>query len=82
MNLLAMNLQYISDSKGNTTGVYIPINEWNSLKNKYKGIENEVDDALPGWHKEIVLKRLDDYNKGKTKALDFDKVMDDIENEL
>lgn len=77
-----MNLQYISDSKGNTTGVYIPINEWNSLKNKYKGIEDEAADTVPAWHKEIVLKRLDDYNKDKSKAMDFDTAMDDIENEL
>lgn len=77
-----MNLQYISDSKGNTTGVYIPINEWNSLKDKYKGIEDEVAHTIPGWHKEIVLKRLDDYNKDKTQALDFDTAMDDIETAL
>ncbi len=77
-----MNLQYISDSKGNTTGVYIPINEWNLLKNKYKGIEDEVADAVPTRHKEIVLNRLADYNKDKTQALDFDTAMDDIENEL
>jgi len=77
-----MNLQYISDSKGNTTGVYIPINEWNSLKNKYKGIEDEAADTVPGWHKEIVLKRLEDYSKDKTQALDFDTAMDDIEKEL
>jgi len=77
-----MNLQYISDSKGNTTGVYIPINEWNSLKSKYKGIEDDAGDTVPGWHKEIVLKRLEGYNKDKTQALDFDTAIDDIEKEL
>lgn len=77
-----MNLQSILDSKGNTTGVYIPINEWNSLKNKYKGIEDEAADTVSGWHKEIVLKRLEDYNKDKTQAMDFDTVMDDIETAL
>jgi len=34
-----MSLQFISDSMGQTTGVFIPINEWNELKDKYKGIE-------------------------------------------
>ena len=58
-----MNLQYISDSKGNTTGVYIPINEWNALKEKYEGIENEAMDNIPDWHKEVVLKRINDQEQ-------------------
>ena len=76
-----MNLQYISDSKGRTTGVFIPINEWNELKNKYKDIEKE-EINVPEWHIELVLKRLDDYKKKPDSALDFDSAMDDIEREL
>jgi len=34
-----MNVQYISDYRGNTTGVFIPIQEWEGLKSKFKGIE-------------------------------------------
>lgn len=34
-----MNIQYISDYKGNTTGVFIPIQEWEGLKSKFKGLE-------------------------------------------
>ena len=73
-----MNLQYISDSTGKTTGVFIPISEWNKLKNKYKGIEQEQID-LPGWQMDEVRKRLDDYKKNPEQAMDFDSVMDDIE---
>ncbi len=29
-----MNLQYITDDKGRTTGVYIPIKEWDNLRAK------------------------------------------------
>lgn len=76
-----MNLQYISDSTGQTTGVFIPIKEWNELKIKYKGIEQEEAD-VPEWHKDIVRNRLDDYTKNSDQALDFDSVMDDIEKEL
>jgi hypothetical protein len=76
-----MNLQFISDSTGETTGVYIPIKEWNELKSKFKGIENvEID--IPEWHKEIVRQRLVDYKKYPEKALDFDAAMDDIEKSL
>lgn len=76
-----MNLQYISDSKGQTSGVFIPINEWNDLKDKYKGIEHEAID-IPEWHKELVRQRLDDYNLNPSSAMDFDSAMDDIEKEL
>jgi phosphorylcholine metabolism protein LicD len=76
-----MNLQYISDSKGQTTGVFIPINEWNDLKSKYKDIEGEEID-IPEWHKDLVRQRLDDYKKNPGSALDFDAALDDIEKEL
>ena len=60
-----MNLQYISDNKGKTTGVFIPINDWEYLKNKYKEIDQEEKHSfeIPAWHKEIVLQRLDEYRK-------------------
>jgi hypothetical protein len=76
-----MNLQYISDSSGRTTGVFIPINEWNDLKDKYKGIEQEEVD-IPQWHKDLVRQRLEDYRKNPGSAMDFDAAMDDIEKEL
>jgi hypothetical protein len=41
-----MNLQYISDNKGKTTGVFIPIEEWEALKSKYKGLGDNPGIAL------------------------------------
>jgi len=76
-----MNLQYISDSKGKTTGVFIPINDWNELKSKYKNIESE-DIDIPEWQKRLVLKRLENHKKNPDSVLDFDSAMDDIENDL
>lgn len=76
-----MNLQYISDSKGQTTGVFIPINEWNELKNKYKDIDQE-EINVPEWHKDLVLKRIEDYRKNPDSAMDFDQALEDIEKDL
>lgn len=78
-----MNLQYISDNKGNTTGVFIPIHDWEYLKNKYKEIEHEEKDMfeIPEWHKEIVLKRLEAYRKNPDNVLDWDDVQKEIEKE-
>ncbi len=79
--VIIMNLQYISDSKGKTTGVFIPIKEWNKLKVKYKGIEQEEID-IPEWHKYMARERLADYHKNPDTAEDFNDAMDDIEKEL
>lgn len=76
-----MSLQYISDSKGKTTGVFIPIKEWNALKNKYKGIEQE-DLHIPSWHLNEVRDRINDYRNNPDQALDFNNSMDEIESEL
>lgn len=76
-----MNLQYISDSKGKTTGVFIPIAEWNKLKSKYKGIEQE-DINIPSWQRDKVNERLANYDTDPGQALDFDTAIDDIEKDL
>lgn len=73
-----MNLQYITDSNGQTTGVFIPIKEWNALKTKFKGIDQEGLE-VPEWHKEIVRKRMELYSNNPGQVLDFDASMDDIE---
>ncbi len=74
-----MNVQYISDNTGKTTGVFIPISEWNELKGKFKDIE-QID--IPEWQIKEVRKRLEDYKKNPGQATDFDAAMDDIEKDL
>jgi hypothetical protein len=76
-----MNLQFISDSTGETTGVYIPIKEWNELKGKFKEID-QVEIDIPGWHKDVVRQRIADYKKSPEQALDFDTAIEDIDNGL
>jgi hypothetical protein len=76
-----MNLQYISDSKGKTTGVFIPITEWNALKSKYKGIEEEQIN-FPDWQISEVRERMVNYQRNPNQALDFDESMDNIEEDL
>jgi len=36
-----MNLQYNYDNAGRPIGVFIPIDEWNKLKTKYKELEQD-----------------------------------------
>lgn len=73
-----MKLQYIADSEGITTGVYIPISEWEELKTRFKGIEEEETYDIPQWHKDVVLARLKEFKKNSEYALDFESAMEDL----
>jgi len=71
-----MNLQYISDNKGNTTGVFIPIEDWEYLKNKFDDLKKEEENmySVPEWHKDIIMKRLKDYRENPGNVLDWEQV--------
>lgn len=73
-----MNVQYISDDDGQTTGVFIPISDWLKIKSL---IKNE-DLELPFWQQEELSKRLKSLNSNKEQLLDFDVAMAEIEKEL
>jgi len=76
-----VNIQYISDSEGMPTGVFIPLNDWNRIKEKYGDIEDELID-LPQWQKDELDRRLEEHRKDPGQVLDFDTTMDDIDSEL
>jgi len=50
--------QYTYDSSGNPIGVFIPINDWNNITEKYSGIED-----VPEWEKHLIGQRLDFIEK-------------------
>ncbi|REA62059.1 hypothetical protein DSL64_10400 [Dyadobacter luteus] len=77
-----MKLQYIADSKGITTGVYIPIAEWEEMKIRFEGIEAEETDNIPQWHKDVVMARLKESGEKSESVLDFDIAMDDLERSI
>lgn len=79
-----MSLQYIADSRGRTTGVFIPIRDWTKLIKKYKGLEKDEQEMafVPEWQKKIVRERIAKYDNDPKSWLDFDQAMDDIEKEL
>jgi hypothetical protein len=80
-----MTLQFIHDNRGNTTGVFIPIEEWQWLKTKYTDLQKEEAQnvvELASWQKQIIDDRLSDYYKNPEDVNDFDKTIDDIEKSL
>ena len=74
-----MNVQYITDDNGMTTGVYIPISDWIGLKSRYIDINEET--TIPEFHKELVRNRLNEYDNNFGKELDFDDVLSELKNE-
>jgi hypothetical protein len=80
-----MTLQFIHDNRGNTTGVFIPIEEWQYLKTKYSELQKEESENVfefAPWQKQIIDERLNDYYQNAKDLADFDKTIDDIEKRL
>lgn len=80
-----MALQFIQDVKGNTTGVFIPIEEWQDLKSKYSDLQIQeiaVSTHIPLWQKQIIDNRLNDYHNNADDLADFDETLNSIEKAL
>ena len=80
-----MTLQFIRDTRGNTTGVFIPIEEWQTLKARYNDLQIEEASTVmepAHWQKTIIDERLNDYYIHPDEVADFDKTIDEIENNL
>jgi hypothetical protein len=76
-----MSLQYISDSKGKTSGVYIPIQEWNRLKKKYtilKMLEGKDEDLKILNDLRDAVNDINLINQGKLKAKTFNEFLDEL----
>ncbi|MFC3417556.1 hypothetical protein [Algoriphagus hitonicola] len=70
-----MSLQYITDERGQTTGVFIPISEWIKLKSKFEGIEEEAQ-TIPKWQKEIIRERI--KNTKPEEYLSWNEIRDQL----
>lgn len=73
-----MNVQYITDDTGKTTGVFIPISDWNGLKSRLEDLNEES--TISEFHKEIVRNRVKEYDIDPLLGLDFDEVMVELCN--
>lgn len=77
-----MSLQYISDSRGQTTGVLIPMQEWEKLKEQYRELEDwesEVSsrDQVLNELREAVSE-LEQIEKGERQARPAQKLLDEL----
>jgi hypothetical protein len=64
-----MQPQYTYDKSGNPIGVFLPIEDWNNITERYSDIED-----LPQWQKDIIDQRLlhlQQYPEQVTSLNDF-----------
>jgi hypothetical protein len=77
-----MNVQYISDNRGKTTGVFIPIQEWEGLKSKFKGLEEaefgeqSKEEILQGLQQ--AVEELNLVKQGKLNARDAKDLLNEL----
>jgi hypothetical protein len=78
-----MNLQYISDNRGDITGVFIPIRDWNYLKNKFKEIEQEEIGTSENSERRArgAKQRSHEYQYNPDNIVDWDNIQKEIETE-
>jgi hypothetical protein len=72
-----LNLQYITNSKGVPSGVFIPIEDWERIK---KELDSKLE--IPEWHKEILIDRLNIFQAGNARLMDTDTVLKEMESGL
>lgn len=80
--LKPVKLQIIQDHKGKTTGVYIPISEWNALKKQFKELAS-LELATPSSQQTLqelkeAVNQLHLVEQGKLKARPVQELLDEL----
>ncbi len=77
-----MNLQYISDHKGEVTGVFIPINEWEPLRKKLDLPTADQKSLSKRQHREELLEAFEQIREiraGKAEKPSLSDFLHEIE---
>ncbi|AWG22101.1 hypothetical protein FFWV33_11560 [Flavobacterium faecale] len=65
-----MDVQYISDKLGNKTAVVIPIEQWKKILQKYKGVEEEVEESFAEMSQEEFVQWIADAENSSVMSLE------------
>lgn len=69
-----INPQYTFDNAGNPVGVFLPIEDWNT-------ITEELRLDLPQWQKDLIDSRLTEYRKNPSDTRDWESVVKELDKE-
>ncbi len=76
-----MKTQIIQDNKGNPTGVYIPMEEWEIMKNEYPNIE-ATEKELEQWEKDIIDQRLMAIENNPESLQPIEKLFQELKRKI
>ena len=71
-----MKPQVIQDSNGKATGVFIPINDWNHITERYSDIED-----VPQWEKNLIDQRLDFIKKHPEQLIPIEDFIAELDRD-
>lgn len=69
-----INPQYTFDNTGNPVGVFLPIEDWNT-------ITRELHMELPQWQKDMIDSRLAQYKNNPADVTDWDTIAAQFDKE-
>lgn len=76
-----MKLQVLQDNLGNQTGVYVPMEDWNLIKNNYPDIET-LEQELPQWEKDIIDTRLETITKNPERLKPIESLFEELKRKI
>ncbi len=71
-----MTPQYTYDSNGNPIGVFIPINDWNKITERYSEIED-----VPEWEKQLIDQRLEFIEKHPGQLIQIEDFITELDTD-
>lgn len=77
---MSMGLQYINDDRGRATGVFIPIQAWEDLKETYK-LPEEVRPTLSTAQEQVLQQRIEAYLAAPDETLAWKEVRHQLEGQ-
>lgn len=76
-----MKLQILEDGLGNKTGVFVPIEDWNIIKNNYPDIET-LDLDIQQWEKDLIDLRLNAIEKNPERLRPISKLLEELHKKI
>ena len=76
-----MKLQVLIDNLGNQTGVYVPMEDWNLIKNNYPDIET-LEQELPQWEKDLIDERLEAIAKNPERLQPIENLFEELKRKI
>lgn len=75
-----MKAQIIENKDGTLAGVFVPIEDWNILKQRFPELE-ETSEDIPQWQKDILETRMRDLNNPE-KLRPIEELMDFLDEKI